>query len=98
MEDYSAKVWRICIPPTPCMVVTARVFPGLAAGSRWRNQTPLWKRSHGLQLPPELPGVVLRWAMLAEGGWLAEVRVEARTGHGVVPLTIWVDQSAVRAV
>ena len=98
MDDYGAKVWRTPIPPTPCVVDSSKVFPGLADGSRWRNETPLWLRSHGLVIGPELPGVVLRWARLATGGWIAEVRVEANTGRGVVPLMLWVAQDAVRAV
>ncbi|MGX9296753.1 hypothetical protein [Tsukamurella paurometabola] len=86
------------MPPTPCLVSTSRAFPGAGAARRGRNELPLWLRAHGLQLQPELHGVVLRWARLTSGDWLAEVQLAIPTGHGAVPITTWVSQQAVRAV
>ena len=98
MEDYAARMWRTPVPPTQCLVNAALAFPGAGEAGRWRNETPLWLRSFGLQLEPELHGVILRWARLTSGDWLAEVQVTVPTGHGAVPLTTWVSQVAVRAV
>lgn len=98
MEDYAAKVWRTPVPPTPCLVCTARAFPGAGEAGRWRNETPSWLRAHGLQLEPELRGVVLRWARLSSGDWIAEVQVAVPTGHGTAPITTWVTQAAVRVM
>lgn len=98
MEDYAARVWRTCVPPTPCLVFTSRAFPDAGETGRWRNENPLWLRAWGLQLEPEVHGVVLRWARLTSGDWLAEVQVAIPTGHGSVPLVTWVSQAAVRPV
>lgn len=97
MEGYASRVWRVPVPPTPCLVSTARAFPGAGEAGRWRNETPLWLRAYGLQFEPELHGVVLRWARLSSGDWLAEVQLEVPTGHGAVPIRTWVSQAMVRA-
>lgn len=56
----------------------------------------MWLRSHGLRFGGELDGVVLRWARLVGGEWIAEVRVTVEAGRGHVDLTLWCAAEAVR--
>lgn len=98
MEDLAARAWRTPVPPTRCVVDTGKVFPGVSKLGKWPGRVPMWLRAYGLQLGGEVEGVVTRWARLSCDVWIAEVVVEVRTAKGVVPLTIWADESAVRAV
>lgn len=81
-EGWEAELlgYRTLIPvDRDVMVDTTRVFP--PSGTR-RDELPLWIKSGGLQLDAWLPGRQVAWLRRADGGWLAAVVVEVRSGNG----------------
>jgi hypothetical protein len=77
------------------VVSTAEALP--STGRKLAGQPPIWVRSFGLQIEPQMQGRQIAWVRRSNGGWLAVVLVPAAGGNGRSRLTIplWLDPSMV---
>lgn len=78
----------------PVMVDTTLVLP---PNTVRRDELPLWVKSFGLQLNPQLPGIQRAWVRRSDGAWVAVVEVEAASGngHSKMNATLWLPPTAV---
>lgn len=74
--------------PVPVFVDVSRVLPGNAAFTRADN-FPLRVRAGGIQLEAQIPGTLSCWLRVADGRWLAQVCVPARSANGCSELDLW---------
>lgn len=82
--------------PVAVFVDMSRVLPGGAAFAR-ADALPLRVRAGGIQLEAQMPGSLSCWLRVADGRWLAQVCVPARSAnrHGELDLWLWVDAAHV---
>ena len=74
--------------PTAVLVDISRVLPG-AAGFTRADGLPLRVRAGGIQLESAMPGALHAWLRVADGRWLAQVCVPARSANGYSGLDLW---------
>ncbi|MGV9747870.1 hypothetical protein ACWDTG_23620 [Rhodococcus zopfii] len=74
--------------PTAVLVDISRVLPG-AAGFIRADGLPLRVRAGGIQLESAMPGALHAWLRVADGRWLAQVCVPARSANGYSGLDLW---------
>jgi hypothetical protein len=78
------------------VVSTAEALP--STGRKLAGQPPIWVRSFGLQIEPQMHGRQIAWVRRSNGGWLAVVLVPPTSGNGRsrVMLPLWLDQMRVQ--
>ena len=76
-------------------VDTSHLLP--ASGVR-RDELPLWVKSFGLRIDPQMPGRQRAWVRRSDGAWVAVVEVDATSGngHSRMTATLWLPPAAVR--
>lgn len=75
----------------PVLVDIQAALPGV--GRRRMGGVPMWCRSSGLRLEPQMPGRQIAWVRRFDGGFFAVVEVVAGSANGRSRLTmqLWVE-------
>lgn len=65
-----------------------------------KDKLPLWVKSSGLLLDPEMPARQLAWIRRSDGGWIALVQLTAKSANRQSQLTmdLWLPPNAFTAM